>query len=157
MKITTITAARLLNLGDYNNTRIEVSADLEEGEDPGEALRRLRRAIDRQLGIKSKVLEEAERKAEQARWRNEDIRTRLKEIDTHKKGLALLEEQMKDEKDEKAREALASNREHHLRQIRYHERGLENLEVAEQEIAEAQAALAQAQADEALADEGIPF
>lgn len=46
MKVNTVTYARLVNTGNYEHERIELSIDLEEGETPSEAVNRARAFID---------------------------------------------------------------------------------------------------------------
>ena len=46
MKITTITYQTVKNLGNYNTERLEMSATLEEDEDPIEAANHLRRQVN---------------------------------------------------------------------------------------------------------------
>lgn len=45
MKITQITAARLVNTGNYENTRFEAAAVLDDGEDPTAAMVALQGAL----------------------------------------------------------------------------------------------------------------
>jgi hypothetical protein len=49
MKIKTITAARLINTGNYENTRFEATAELAEGEDLAAASRDLQLALVAQI------------------------------------------------------------------------------------------------------------
>lgn len=46
MKITTITYQVVKNLGNYESERLEMSAQLEEGEDPEEAALKLRQRVN---------------------------------------------------------------------------------------------------------------
>jgi len=46
MKITQVTFKRILNLQNYNSGQLELTATVEEGEDPEEAARQLMSAVD---------------------------------------------------------------------------------------------------------------
>lgn len=66
MKVTAVTVeySRLLNLGDYNNVRLEagISADIEEGEMPEEALRELTATV--REAVREALLEVARKKGQ---------------------------------------------------------------------------------------------
>lgn len=47
MKATKITYSRLFNMGDYNNEKIEVEVQLEEGESAAEGLKRAKAFVDK--------------------------------------------------------------------------------------------------------------
>jgi hypothetical protein len=47
MKIVTITAARLINTGNFENTRFEACAELADGDDPAAAMAQLQGALAR--------------------------------------------------------------------------------------------------------------
>ena len=51
MRITTITYARLRNLGRYENERLEATAEVAEGETAEEVARYLRAWVEQQLGL----------------------------------------------------------------------------------------------------------
>lgn len=49
MKITTISYQAVKNLGNYESERLEVNADVEEGEDPKDAVLKLRQFVHEQI------------------------------------------------------------------------------------------------------------
>lgn len=75
MKITTVGYARLNNLGDYQNERIEMQAQLEEGETPEQVLQ----------DLKERVLAECKPSARQLDDRRWDL---INEIDKLERKLA---------------------------------------------------------------------
>jgi len=51
MKATRITYSRLVKLHDYQNERMEVEVEVDDGEDPKDAARKAKLFVHRQLGL----------------------------------------------------------------------------------------------------------
>lgn len=53
MKVKTITYQRVKNLGNYESERLEITAEINEGEKPQEAIERLRELVLNRLNIET--------------------------------------------------------------------------------------------------------
>lgn len=75
MKITTISYQRVKNLGNYESERLDMAADLDEGEDPISGANALRDLVEQQLNVRESAkqlqAEEFETRAEIARLKNQ--------------------------------------------------------------------------------------
>jgi chromosome segregation ATPase len=71
MKFQAITYQRIKNLGNYESERIEISAELEDGDDKDEAMAQLRSWVGRQLSLRAEV--------QDLRDQKRDLRLKLEE------------------------------------------------------------------------------
>lgn len=61
MKIVGISVARIRNLGNYENRKIEMNAELADGEDAMRCMRKLIALVDKAQGIKVRKIKVEER------------------------------------------------------------------------------------------------
>ena len=72
MKLQTVTWARLVNLGNYENERIEASGVVEEGETGTEARQKIQAYVEEQVALCKAEREEARKRAAEERRRQLD-------------------------------------------------------------------------------------
>lgn len=91
MKLKTVTYSALGNMGNYQNERIELSAELEEGETYTEVLEKLKKGVHAKLKSQDEYWETC-KKFDQA---NKDLKAILAKLEAAKKNWELVSEFLK--------------------------------------------------------------